>query len=77
VKNVKLDVNDNILSIEVDLSEEVGRSRSGKSVLVATSQGNVQIPGREETISLNVYKQESGGVGFQPKAEDDEEEENS
>lgn len=52
---MKLD--DDILTITVDLSKELGLSSSGKSVIIASTEGNQAIEGKEEVkIGLNVYK---------------------
>lgn len=56
MKNVDLNVEGNILTITVDLSKEFGASSSGKSIIIATTEGNYSIPGREEKIGLNIYK---------------------
>lgn len=57
MKNVKLSVVDNILHIEVDLSQPCEVSKSGKSLIIASSEGNKSVPGAEEVkIGLNVYK---------------------
>lgn len=56
MKNVELTVEGNILTIKVDLTKEFGASSSGKSIIVATTEGNYAIPGREEKIGLNVYR---------------------
>jgi len=46
-----------VLVIEVDLSQEHGESSSGKSVIVASTQGNVPAPGELGVmIGLNVYR---------------------
>jgi len=43
--------------IVVDLSQEVGESASGKSVIIATTGGNVAVPGCEDIkVGLNVYR---------------------
>lgn len=56
-KNVKMTVESNKLIIEIDLTKEYGLSSSGKSVTVATTAGNVPVPGHSEIkIGLNVYK---------------------
>ena len=34
----------------------VGPSASGKTTIIASTEGNVTIPGREEKIGLNVYR---------------------
>ena len=57
MKNVKMEVKDNILTITIDLSKEFGISKSGKTNIVASTSGNVAIPdGNEAIIGLNVYR---------------------
>ncbi|MCA9470518.1 MAG: hypothetical protein MRJ96_06205 [Nitrospirales bacterium] len=55
MKNVEMKVDGNMLTITVDLSQEFGPSSSGKTTIIATTEGNVTIPGREEKIGLNIY----------------------
>ncbi len=56
MKNVEMSVEGDILTIKVDLSKEFGPSSSGKTIIIASSEGNQTIPEREEKIGLNVYK---------------------
>lgn len=56
MKNVEMSVDGTMLTIKVDLSQEFGPSSSGKTILIATTEGNVSIPGREEKLGLNVYR---------------------
>lgn len=57
MKNVEMKVEGNILTIKVDLSKEFGLSSSGKSVIIASTEGNQSVEGKEEVkIGLNVYK---------------------
>jgi hypothetical protein len=56
MKNVEMSVEGNILIIKVDLSKEYGPSSSGKTIIVASTEGNVSIPDREEKLGLNVYR---------------------
>ncbi len=57
MKNVEMSVTGAILTITVDLSKEFGPSASGKTIIIASTEGNVSIPGAEEKkIGLNVYK---------------------
>jgi hypothetical protein len=57
MKNIKMMLKGTTLLIEVDLSKEFGLSSSGKSVQIASTDGNVSVPGREEVkIGLNVYR---------------------
>ena len=45
-----------ILTIKVDVSKEFGPSASGKTIIIATTEGNVSIPSSEEKkIGLNIY----------------------
>ena len=56
VKNVEMSVEGAILTIKVDLSQTVGKSSSGKSTIIASTEGNQSVPGRESVkIGLNVY----------------------
>ena len=56
MKNVEMHVDGNILTIKVDLSKEFGPSASGKTIIVASTEGNITIPEREEKVGLNVYR---------------------
>jgi hypothetical protein len=57
MKNVEMSIEGNILTIKVDLSKEFGPSASGKTIIIASSEGNQSIPGKEALkIGLNVYK---------------------
>ena len=57
MENVKIELNDNIAIITIDLSKEFGKSGSGKTIVVATTRGNVPIPGAENfRLGVNCYK---------------------
>ena len=56
LKNIKMKVDKNVLTITVDLKHELGTSKSGKSVLIATSGGNVDVEGTDVKFGLNVYR---------------------
>ena len=56
MQNVKLEVKDNKLIIEIDLTKEFGLSKSGKTITVASTRGNQKIEGADAVIGLNVYK---------------------
>jgi hypothetical protein len=56
MKNVEMSVEADVLTIKVDLSKEYGLSSSGKTIIVASTEGNVSIPDREEKLGLNVYR---------------------
>jgi hypothetical protein len=54
MKNVETMVVGNILTIKVDLSKSFGPSKSGKTIIVASTEGNTKIG--DVTVGLNVYK---------------------
>lgn len=56
MKNVEMLISGDILTIKVDLSQEFGPSKSGKNIIVASTEGNHSVPARMEKVGLNVYK---------------------
>ncbi|PKL23827.1 MAG: hypothetical protein CVV47_13535 [Spirochaetae bacterium HGW-Spirochaetae-3] len=57
MKNVDMKLSGTILTITVDISKEYGLSTSGKSLIIASTEGNVSIPVKEEIkIGLNIYR---------------------
>lgn len=60
MKNVEMSVHENILTIKVDLNKEFGPSASGKTIIIASTEGNVSIPDAEEKkIGLNIYRKKT------------------
>jgi len=57
MKNVDMKLEGNNLIIKVDLSQEFGPSSSGKTIIIASTEGNVSVPGMEDKkVGLNVYR---------------------
>jgi hypothetical protein len=57
MKNCDMKLNGNILTITVDVSKDFGKSASGKNIIIASTEGNVSIPDKEDIkIGLNIYK---------------------
>ena len=57
MRNVVMDVEKNILTVKIDLSKSLGDSKSGKTVLIATTSGNMTVEGHEGVkIGVNCYK---------------------
>ncbi len=56
MKNIEMTVEGNTLTIKVDLSKDFGKSKSGKTIIVASTEGNVSVPERDEKIGLNIYR---------------------
>ena len=56
MKNVEMTVEGNILTMTGDLTKEFGPSSSGKTIIIASTEGNVSVPDRDEKVGLNVYR---------------------
>jgi hypothetical protein len=57
MKNVEMKTEGDILTIKVDLTKEFGPSSSGKTIIIASTEGNIAIDGHEEIkVGLNIYK---------------------
>ena len=52
MKNVEYSVKGTTLTITVDLSKDFGPSTSGKTTIIASTEGNFPLPGRNEHESL-------------------------
>jgi hypothetical protein len=57
MKNMEMKREGSKLIIEVDLTKDFGISKSGKSVTIASSEGNIGLPDDDEIkIGLNIYR---------------------
>ena len=57
MKNVEMSVDGKTLVIKVDLTKEFGPSSSGKTIIIASTEGNQSVPDNDGVkIGLNVYK---------------------
>ena len=62
--NVQFQIEGEQLVILGDLTQEAGVSASGKSVMIATTSGNVSVPGCEQVkVGLNVYRPQQARRG--------------
>lgn len=57
--NMKLKRTGDELTITVDLTQDHGPSASGKTIRIATSNGNQKIEGTDAIIGLNIYRKRS------------------
>ena len=56
MQNIKTTIKNNILTVEIDLSKRFGKSPSGKTTLIASTQGNVALDHPSGvTIGVNAY----------------------
>ena len=54
--NINMKVDGDLLTIVVNLKERHGRSKSGKTEIIATTAGNVACPSDPDIkIGLNIY----------------------
>ena len=61
MKNVNMVIENDgkTLTIKVDVTQEFGPSKSGKTIIVASTEGNqtMAVPGRDPVVvGLNVYR---------------------
>lgn len=57
---MEMKVEGSVLTITVDLSKEFGESKSGKSIVIGSSEGNISIPDNDDIkIGLNVYRKKA------------------
>ena len=57
MKNIEMTLNGDTLTIKVDLSKDFGESKSGKSITISSTEGNISVPEHEDIkIGLNIYR---------------------
>lgn len=57
MKNVDVKVENDVLVIRISLKKEFGPSKSGKTIIVATTAGNQEVPGTNGLrLGLNAYR---------------------
>lgn len=58
MKNVNITYSDDNkkMFIEVDLTKDFGKSTSGKTNIIATTEGNISVNGANTYLGLNCYK---------------------
>jgi len=48
MKNVEMKLEGHILTIKVDVTKEFGPSASGKTIIIASTEGNISIPDKDD-----------------------------
>ena len=56
MKNISTKVEKDKLTITIDLKAKTEPSKSGKSDVIASSEGNQKVEGTDVYIGLNVYR---------------------
>lgn len=57
--NVKASTNKNILRLEIDMNQDNGMSKSGKTITIGSTKGNVAVhkhDGKTIFLGLNCYR---------------------
>lgn len=54
--NIKYRVEGGKLVLEIDMNKEQGASKSGKSVIIASTNGNAAVGTTGLTLGLNLYR---------------------
>ena len=56
MRNVEMKMDEQgILTIKIDTKSRLGESKSGKTIMVASTEGNQRVEGGEVFIGLNCY----------------------
>ena len=56
MENIEFEIKDNLLILKIDISKELGKSSTGKSIIVASSHGNHRIKGTDLVLGAFAYK---------------------
>ena len=60
MKNIEVKQSGTKLTLEIDTAKTFGPSKSGKTIIIATTEGNqeIEVAGKKVVIGLNVYTKE-------------------
>ena len=59
MQNIEMSVDGDILTVKIDISKRYGKSKSGKTVIIASTGGNMPIPESNDIkIGVNCYVKE-------------------
>jgi len=68
MRNVKMTVKGDTLTIEVDLSKRLGLSQSQKTMIIASTDGSTKLEGNDQvSVGLNVYTKDLTPAKDTPK----------
>jgi hypothetical protein len=60
VKNIDLSVENDVLTLKIDLTKDFGLSKSGKTVIIASTEGNITVEDHNVSsmvkLGVNCYK---------------------
>ena len=66
MNNPEMKLNGSILTKTVDISKEFGRSSSGMSIIIGSTEGNVSVPEKEQRsqLKLIIWEAESSATSL-------------
>jgi hypothetical protein len=57
MENITMTKEGNTLIVKIDLAKNMGPSRTGKTMVIASTQGNISVPGDPAIkLGVNCYK---------------------
>ena len=56
MENIEVTVEGDTLILRIDLTQDLGLSKSEKTRTIASTRGNQKIPGTDATFGLNVWR---------------------
>jgi hypothetical protein len=63
MQNVKMEVQNDVLIIAVDMKAARTPSKSGETMVIASTKGNAKLPGLEQVrVGLNVFEYKPKGA---------------
>ena len=54
MRNIKMNVSDNVLTVTIDLSQDHGPSKSGKTIIIASTEGSVDVTGHSLPYAIKL-----------------------
>lgn len=61
--DIAIDTKKKVLTITIDLVKDFGPSQSGKTRIIASTEGSQKVGYEDVILGLNVYRKETGGKG--------------
>ena len=71
MKNIKTHIDENILTIQIDLNKEYGPSKSGKTIIVGSTYGTTSID-NQSNVKINITAFKKPGVSIPSQFDFDE-----
>lgn len=60
--NVVCTIDGDVMTLTIDLSHDAGPSKTGKSDIIASTNGNIAVGGTGVTLGLTAYRKRQNGA---------------